>query len=153
MYNIVIPERSFPKGLDDISKCFGLTHALVSMKGPRSLRLALDVSQPAMARLLGYYLGGHEYTAGTIAIWERTERHVRMPARYAMTDKTRAAYRQLLADVVELAGSGQFRLRASMGPRVWRFQVERDCRDCGRPFIMRRADGVRCRRCLRRRNA
>lgn len=152
MTSIALPDKAFPKGLDDISKCFGLTQTLVRIKGPRSLRLALEVSQPELGRLLGFYLGGHAYSAATIATWERIERQVRLPERYAMTDKTRGGYRQLLADVIELAGSGRFRLRARMGPRVWRFGLERDCGQCGRPFIMRRSDAVRCRRCVGRSN-
>lgn len=144
-----VSERSFPNSLEDISKHFGLLQAVVGIKGPLSLRRALGVSQAVMGGLLGHYLPGRDYTRGTIATWERSERHVALPARYAMTDKTRGAYHQLLADVVELAGGGKFRLRASMGQRVWHFSLERNCVQCGRPFHMRRSDAARCRRCLR----
>jgi hypothetical protein len=145
-----VSERSFPNSLEDISKHFGLLQALVSIKGPLSLRRALGVSQAAMGELLGHYLPDRNYTRGTIATWERSERHVALPARYAMTDKARGAYHQLLADVVHLAGAGKFRLKASMGQRVWHFKLERDCVSCGRPFRMRRSDAARCRRCLRK---
>jgi hypothetical protein len=137
-------------GLEDISNAFGSLRALESIKGPLSYRLALGVSQAALGRLLGHYLPDRYYTQPTIATWERVERHVALPARYAMTDKARGAYRQLLADVVELAGGGKLRLRASMGQRVWHFGLERDCVQCGRPFRMRRSDAARCRRCLRK---
>ncbi len=145
-----VSERSFPDSLEAISRHFGLLQALNAIKGPLSLRRALGVSQAAMGQLLGHYLPDRNYTRGTITTWERSERHVLLPARYAMTDKARGAYHQLLADVVELAGGGKFRLRASMGPRVWKFSLVRDCVSCGRPFQMRRSDAARCRRCLRK---
>lgn len=146
---IVVPEKAFPNGLEDISKHFGLNQALARIKGPLSLRSALELSQPRLARLLGFYLG-HAYSRATIATWERVERGVRLPARYAMTDKVRAAYGQLLADVVELAGQGQLRVCMRLGPRRWRFHLERDCANCGRAFVPRRSNQVHCQRCIGR---
>ena len=66
-----------------------------------------------------------------------------------MRAKARTAYYLLLADVVELAGEGRLRLRMRMGPRVWRFALERDCAVCQRPFRLRRSNAARCWRCVR----
>lgn len=145
-----VSERSFPNSLEAISKHFGVLQALKSIRGPLSLRRALAISQAEAGELLSHYLPGRNYTRGTIATWERSERGVSLPVRYAMTDKAREAYRQLLVDVVELAGGGRLRLRASMGARVWRFELERDCVSCGRPFRMQRSTAARCRRCVRK---
>ena len=150
MENSADPERSFPNSLEDISKHFGMVRVLKSIIGPLSLREGLGISQNELAQLLQHYTHGHAYTRSTISLWERTERGVRLPARYAMTERTRIAYGVLLADVIHLASGGQYRLWKRMGPRRWRFQLEADCRDCKRPFIKHRLDAVRCQRCARK---
>lgn len=142
--------RSFPNSLEDISKHFALFQPLKRITGPLSYRDAVGVSQSKLGELLAHYTGGREYQRAIISIWERVERGVRLPAKYAMTARTRQAYRQLLADVIERAGAGRYRLRARMGPRRWRFQLEADCVQCARPFVLSRAGQVRCRRCIRR---
>ena len=112
------------------------------------------MSQPQMGKWLGYYRTekrrGESFQKTTLSDWERIERGVRQPLKYAMTDQGRAAYRGLLAAVVELAGGGRYRLVARMGPRRWTMALEADCTECGKPFKPRRAVQVRCARCIAR---
>lgn len=143
-----VPDKAIPISLDEISKHFALNHVLRSIKGPLTLRQALGVSAKELGELLGFYTKRRAPTRNTLYVWERVERNARLPQKYAMTLQTREAYRMLLADVVELASGGRYRLRSRMGPRTWRFQVEADCSECGRPFVIGRAGQVRCRRCI-----
>lgn len=145
-----VPEQQFPIILDEISKTFGLKSALRGIQGPLTYRQAMGVSAKTLGQWLAYYTERKAPTPNALYVWERVERGVSLPHKYAMTPRTRQAYRQLLADVIERAGAGRYRLRARMGPRRWRFQLEADCVQCARPFVLTRAGQVRCRRCIRR---
>lgn len=152
MDEYAVPERHFPNGLERVTKHLGLFASIKSIKGPLSARAALGVSQPEMGKWLGYYRrekrAGERFQKTTLSLWERVERGTRQPVKYAMTDQGRVAYRALLADVVELAGGGRYRLAAHLGPRRWSCALEADCANCGKPFKLRRAAQVRCGRCI-----
>jgi hypothetical protein len=145
-----VSESTFPNGLEAISKHIGLLQTLKRCSGPRAFREALEVSQNEMGLLLGHYAACKSYSKSTIATWERIERSVRMPAKYAMTDAARLAYRLLMADVVTIAGEGRYQLKAKMGKRRWSFGLLAVCAQCGEWFPVRRITDKHCRRHVRR---
>lgn len=143
-----VPEHAFPNSLEAISKHFALFQPLKRIRGPLTLREALGVSQAEVGKLLAHYTGGREYVRSTVSLWERVERGVRLPAKYAMNDRAREAYRLLMRDVVELAGEGRYQIRATMGARRWRFELLATCSNCEKWFAVKRAGQVRCARCI-----
>lgn len=136
---------------EGISKQARWVSWLNAVHGPRTLRQRLGLSESQMARVLSLFTPlGHQYTRQSIAHWERIERGVRQPQRYAMTDNPRCAYDQLVYCLVEATQRRPWRVRAKLGARRWRFELESDCVQCGRPFIVQHGRARRCRRCLSR---
>src|SRR5579859_5341493 len=106
---------SLPNSLEEVSKHFSTHQMPKRIRGPLSLREALGLTQNAMGLALGHYTGKGSYTRSTVSTWERVERGLPLAERYAMTEKGREAYRQLLADLVEEVSEGRYRLVAEMG--------------------------------------
>ena len=139
-------EQPVPNSVERVSKHFELNRSVARIYGPLSLREALGLSQAEMGKALGHYTGKKGYTRATICVWERVERETRLPMRYAMTEQTRAAYRRLLADVVEDVSRHEYWVAANMGRRVWHFKLAAACAVCGTKFYPERWGTRRCKR-------
>jgi len=148
------PHLQIP-ALPEISRHFAPIPALKKIRGPRSLRRLLRdasgqrLSQAQLGALLGHF-NRRGYTGGTLSNWERAERRRRLPRRYIMADKARAAYRALLTALVTHASNGRLEVRARLGKRVWHVHVVGHCRRCERPFRPRSIRAVHCWQCVRR---
>src|SRR5690242_19280502 len=107
--------RTAPKNVAEISKTFSPTStALRAITGPASLREALGLSQAEIGRLLGARVSDKAgaYNRSIVSTWEGSERGTRLKAKYVMPEHARQAYRLLLAEVVQTAGRGKYRLWA-----------------------------------------
>lgn len=150
---MVAAERSdhtIPNSVVEVSKQIERLGMVKCIAGPLTFRRALGLSQAELGQLLAHYTHKQAYTRSTISVWERVERGVRLPGRYAMTPKTRQAYALLLADVVQVASDGRYFVNARLGARRWHVRLAGQCRQCGRGFTVPRVGVVRCPRCQRR---
>ncbi|MCC7360528.1 MAG: hypothetical protein IT317_13685 [Anaerolineales bacterium] len=91
---------------------------------------------------MGKLLGG--YRRQIIYTWERPERGLSLPRRYAMTPKGRESYRRLVAELVYRNSGGRFAARVHIGQRAWHVVIVAHCRQCGRTFRPRRRTDVHC---------
>jgi transcriptional regulator with XRE-family HTH domain len=119
------------------------------MRDARSTRLLLGMSLAQMGEQLGQvHPNGHgqkPYAKQSVSQWENRGGR----KRYRMTDYTREAYRIVVSETIAQATGGRVRVRARLGVRVWRFEAQASCVDCGKEFMMGRSNAKRCRRCRR----
>lgn len=124
--------------LDDISNHLTLLELPKRATGPLALRRLLGVGGTEMGKLLGGYRRQIVYT------WERPERGLPLPRRYAMTAKARESYRRLLVELVHRNSGGRFTARVRLGRRAWQIVIIGHCRQCGRAFHVHRRTDVHC---------
>lgn len=114
-----------------------LVRAISDDLRPRSVRLALGVSQGLMGTLLANSIGRHHrWSRWCVRNWEAGS------DRQPMTALAREAYRRLVMDV--LLTGGLFLRR-----RHRRYEAVRVCRRCRRLFAVTSVREKNCRRCRR----
>lgn len=112
---------------------------------PRSLRLALGLSQTEMGAALHAahpcpHFKDRPIRQATISMWESGR-----GGRWRMTADTREAYRRVLAEFIQRQTLLGFQVRIS-GVDRWSVELLRHCQICQRPFIMERSNQTKCAR-------